>query len=209
MSIQLSLWDPPQAATTSQSTSSIPVPGLRYFPDFITLGQEKSLLEAIDSAPWRQDLQRRVQQYGYRYDYKARTATKDMYLGVLPEWIQSIAKRLYWEKLMPVIPDQAIINEYEPGQGISAHIDGVYCFGDTVVSLSLGSGCLMKFASDSLALQYDLYLESRSLVVLQSEARYKWTHSIAPRKNDYFNEMRLPRSRRISITFREIRLEDR
>ena len=38
-----------------------------------------------------------------------------------------------------------IVNEYEPGQGISPHIDNVKLFDAVVVSVSLGSECVMQF----------------------------------------------------------------
>ena len=53
-----------------------------------------------------------------------------MFLGELPEWLDNIAGRLYRDKLFKIKPDQAIINEYNPGQGITSHIDCIPCFGD-------------------------------------------------------------------------------
>lgn len=41
--------------------------------------------------------------------------------------------------------DQLIINEYQPGQGINPHIDNVKLFAEPIVSLSLGSECIMEF----------------------------------------------------------------
>lgn len=78
----------------------------------------------IDAAPWRTDLKRRVQHCGYRYDYKARQARREDYLGPLPELFQQLAERLTAEGHFQTVPDQVIVNEYQPGQGISAHIDG-------------------------------------------------------------------------------------
>ena len=41
--------------------------------------------------------------------------------------------------------DQLIVNEYQPGQGISPHIDNQTLFGDVVVSVSLSSNTIMTF----------------------------------------------------------------
>lgn len=46
----------------------------------------------------------------------------------------------------------------------------------------------------------NIYLESRSLLVLKGDARYKWKHGIAARKSD--NGVK--RQRRISLTFRKV-----
>jgi alkylated DNA repair dioxygenase AlkB len=47
-----------------------------------------------------------------------------------------------------------------------------------------------------------LLLEPRSLLVLSDEARYAWEHGIAPRKKDVWQGLRVPRGRRLSVTFR-------
>src|SRR5438445_662516 len=80
------------------------------------------------------------------------------------------------------VPDQVIVNEYEPGQGITPHIDCEPCFGDTVASLTLGSGCVMDFTEVKGPGKASVWLERRSLVVLRDEARYEWRHSIAKSK---------------------------
>ena len=98
------------------------VPGLSLLPDFITEDEERELLSVIDQQPWLADLQRRVQHYGYRYDYTARQVTADLYLGVLPDWLQPLATRLHCEGLFATQPDQVIVNEYQLGQGIALHV---------------------------------------------------------------------------------------
>jgi alkylated DNA repair dioxygenase AlkB len=170
--------------------------GLTYIPNFISSEEEKTLISRIDSEPWLSDLKRRVQHYGYKYDYKARTVTNDAYLGSLPEWITPISQKLSFE------PQQAIINEYFPGQGISAHVDCVPCFGDTIASLSLNSGAIMQFTKESE--KRELYLEPQSLVILSGPARYEWTHAIPARKSDIVDGCKVERKRRISLTFRTV-----
>ncbi|MCB9994860.1 MAG: alpha-ketoglutarate-dependent dioxygenase AlkB [Rhodospirillales bacterium] len=172
------------------------IPGLQYLPDFITEDEEKALVEDIDQRPWLNDLKRRVQHYGYKYDYKARTVTDDSYLGPLPGWLMPITQKLSFK------PDQTIVNEYFPGQGISAHVDCVPCFGDTIASLSLGSGAVMQFTNGQE--KHDLYLEPRSLIILSGPARYEWTHAIPTRKSDVVDGLKIERGRRISLTFRTV-----
>ena len=91
--------------------------GLHYHPGFLDEQDQHVLIERIDAKPWRTDLERRVQHYGWRYDYRARTVTPDMDLGPLPDWVEEIAARLYTEThLFDRVPDQAIVNEYQPGR---------------------------------------------------------------------------------------------
>lgn len=178
------------------------IEGLQYIPEFITQDEERALIESIDQNPWLTDLKRRVQHYGYKYDYKARSVTNDAYIGELPDWIVPIAQRLHEQGIFEHLPDQAIVNEYEPGQGISAHIDCVPCFGGTIVSASLNSGATMQFTNARTGKKEELYLQERSVIVLQGPARYEWTHAIPGRKSDVVSGVKVERSRRISITFR-------
>ena len=180
------------------------IEGLTYIPDFITREEERALISSIDEQPWLNDLKRRVQHYGYRYDYKARTVTGDAYLGPLPDWLQPLAQRLYKDGPFPAVPDQAIVNEYLPGQGISAHIDCVPCFADTIASLSLGSPTIMQFTHPHTGEKRDLLLKERSLIVLSAEARYEWTHAIPARKSDIISGIKVNRDRRVSLTFRNV-----
>jgi len=176
---------------------SIPsIEGLSYIPDFVADEEQGGFIENIDHALWLNDLKRRVQHYGYKYDYKARAVTADSYLGSLPDWLMPITQKLPFE------PDQAIVNEYLPGQGISAHVDCVPCFSDTIASLSLGSGVIMQFTNGQE--KHDLYLESRSLIILSGPARYEWTHAIPARKSDVVDGFKIERGRRVSLTFRTV-----
>lgn len=63
-------------------------PGATLIDDFVSVGREQELLSFIDEALWLQDLSRRVQHYGWRYDYKARRVTADARLGPLPDWLE-------------------------------------------------------------------------------------------------------------------------
>lgn len=211
MSQQLSLLD------GDNSDPELP-PGLIYKPDFITPEREAGLLQIIDDSPWMNDLLRRVQHYGYKYNYKARRIDKSMRLGDLPEWVDTIAKEVFVfvknhselpttiaEEVQPF--DQAIINEYEPGQGISAHIDCEPCFGPVITTLSLGSDAHMRFDNITTGSWLPVPLAQRSLAILTDDARYQWTHSIPNRKTDRWPEKvgpKVERQRRISITFRSI-----
>lgn len=110
-------------------TSAIPS-GLLYIPNYIDASAEQELVDTIDAQLWITELKRRVQHYGWRYDYKARSVTNDLRIGALPEWLQTYAVGLQQIGYFAETPDQVIVNEYQPGQGISAHIDCVPCFTD-------------------------------------------------------------------------------
>lgn len=192
----------------SPLNSSVPLPlGLGFLPEFIDLAAEVNLLQKIDGAPWSSALRRRTQHYGYRYDYTKRTVDRSDWLGPLPEWAESLAHRLRTDVPM-ALPDQLIVNEYQPGQGIQAHVDCEPCFGETIVSLSLGADYEMSFERIVDGSMTSLYLARRSVLVLSGEARYGWKHGIAARKSDVVAGTRVKRGRRVSLTFRTVIVSD-
>lgn len=182
----------------------INISGLAYIPAFISAQEQDFLLSQINQQSWLTDLKRRVQHYGYKYDYKARAVGNDAYLGSLPDWLATLSKKLHDNGIFPSAPDQVIVNEYLPGQGISAHIDCVPCFADTIASLSLGSPCVMEFANPKTSEKKSIVLEDRSLIVLSGPARYEWQHAIPARKSDIIDGIKTERTRRVSLTFRNI-----
>lgn len=178
------------------------ISGLDYIPDYIDAMTEAELIKTLDEQTWLSDLKRRVQHYGYKYDYKARGITQELALGPIPSWLVALCDRLYAEGIFSKRPDQVIINEYLPGQGITPHTDCVPCFGKTIASLSLDSPCVMEFTDENR--KTSMLLEPCSLVILKGEARYKWQHAIPQRKTDNWNGQKLVRGRRISLTFRTV-----
>ncbi|HEY9675472.1 MAG TPA: alpha-ketoglutarate-dependent dioxygenase AlkB [Waterburya sp.] len=180
------------------------VSGLTYIADYISPEQQNQLLKIIDQQEWSIKANRRIQQYGYQYDYKNGSFVSSSYLGTLPDWVQSIANRLADDGLMPNIPDQVIVNEYQPNQGIVSHIDCTPCFGNTIITLSLGSACVMEFRHPQTQETARILLQPRSLLIFQGEARYVWEHGILACEQDNYQGREFDRTRRVSLTFREV-----
>ena len=164
---------------------------------FITIEQSKDLIEFIDKQEWDdKSLSRRVQHYGYRYDYKSRNLEKT---NPIPEEFSFILKDLNECFTVPI--SSCIVNEYRPGiDGISPHIDDPKKFSDTIASLSLLSPCLMKFTKDDEA--YEYFLAPNSMIIITGEGRYKWKHEISKNKTFIYNDVKYERERRVSVTFR-------
>ncbi len=180
------------------------VPDLNYAGDFLSTEEAARIVGHIDTATWNTDLRRRVQHYGFKYDYKNRSVNESMRAAPLPPWAVSIGNRLVKRGLFRAIPDQVIINEYLPGQGIAAHVDCVPCFGEAVASVSLLSPCLMTFTSPDGKKVVDVDLIPSSVVLLSGRSRYDWKHAITARMSDRVDGTDRPRARRISATFRTV-----
>jgi alkylated DNA repair dioxygenase AlkB len=191
------------SSSVGAGDTALGIVGLAYVPDFLTSFEQESVLHEVDVQPWSNDLRRRVQHYGYRYDYKARRVDRSMYLGPLPAFAIPTAERLVQQALMAKVADQLIVNEYLPGQGITAHIDCEPCFGEQVAMVSLGWAYEMEFIDSETGEKRVIKLAPGSAVVVSGDARHKWLHQIKARKSD----RGIPRKRRVSLTFRNVILD--
>jgi alkylated DNA repair dioxygenase AlkB len=171
------------------------IPGLVYRPDYISEVEETRLATAIDREAWDTSWERRRQLYGASYGAPADPKRP------IPEWARDLIIRFQQEDICDRPFDQLLVNEYLPGQGIALHRD-YDSFDRTVVSLSLLSACIMDFRRPPATQRVPLLLQRRSLIILSDEARYDWQHGIARRRNDIWHGMKIPRARRLSVTFR-------
>lgn len=175
--------------------------GLIYVDDFISDEEHDFLLQNIDSRPFSSELKRKVQHYGHKYDYKMRNIDYSYSAERIPDFLSFLTERVV--SLGIIMPDQLIVNNYEPGQGISPHIDKTDIFEDNIWCVSLISDIVMSFNKGKEI--RDLLLKKNSLLILSGESRYQWTHSIASRKEDIINGEVISRGRRVSLTFRKVR----
>jgi DNA oxidative demethylase len=172
--------------------------GLVYRSDFVTEPEETALLTLLDEARFSavdmrgQTARRTVLHFGLRYDYEGwRLVPTDP----LPDsllWLRDRAAALGG-----IEPDQVaetLVTRYPPGAGIGWHRDAPL-FGPTVVGVSLGSACRLRFQrrTAQARLVHEIHLAPRSAYVLGGAARWSWQHSI-PAMADL----------RYSVTFRTL-----
>jgi alkylated DNA repair protein alkB homolog 8 len=210
-------------------TEHVQVPGMTLIKDFVTEEEEKQLLDAVYgeyAENWNASamMSRRVQHYGYEYDYLKRRINVANCIGPLPSFVDSVVDKMSglpelqedndssgntdpdsdpdpsWYK-----PVQLTVNEYEPGQGIGPHIDNHSDFGHTIISLSLMSDSVFYFRSLVSDAYKFMVLPRRSLLLLQGQVRYGWMHALYSRKSDMVYGKLVPRQTRVSLTFRRVR----
>ena len=171
--------------------------GFRYQSDFLSGGEERSLLEQMTVLPFREfefhgfTGKRRIVSFGWRYDFNGGglTRTEDM-----PEFLSGIRERA--EKFAVIQPgelQQVLITEYSPGATIGWHKDRSV-FGD-VVGISLLSACTfrLRLKAGHRWQRRNLTAKPRSAYLLRGPARSEWEHSIPGVEN-----------LRYSITFRNV-----
>ena len=178
------------------------VPGLFIYPNFISEAKEEELITEIDAQPWVVDYDRRLQYYGYRNELEKPYDLVKFPVSIPPK-MYTLSEEIVAQKIIDQQPDQVIINEYSPGQGIRPHKDRNY-FDNQICGINLGSGCVMKFIQLKGGDVVDVEIPRRSLYVMQDEARYKYNHAIPPRKKDTIEGNIKHRERRVSITYRKV-----
>lgn len=175
------------------------VKGLCLLSGFISREEEQKLLECVDEGVWNTSLKRRTQHYGFVYSYSSKGLAQAA--PPIPPWCDFLVDRLLEQAVLTDRPDQMIVNEYEPGQGIAPHVDSTAFFEDGIVSVSLGSDIVMEFLHERTKEQKAATLTRCSALSLHGVARFEWRHGITARKTD--NGVK--RQRRVSLTFRKIK----
>lgn len=179
------------------------LPGLFLYPDFIDEAREAQLLQEIDRQIWIVDYKRRLQYYGYRNELD-KPYDLIPFPVEMPPLIYQLSQEIVEQNIILHQPDQVIINEYAPGEGIKPHKDRNY-FDNQICGVNLGSGCIMRFIRGKNVEVIDVEIPRRSLYVMQDEARLKWKHAIPPRKKDVVEGQVQHRQRRVSITYRKVK----
>ncbi|KAI9233854.1 MAG: hypothetical protein BYD32DRAFT_115044 [Podila humilis] len=191
------------------------IPGLEVILDFITEEEEQQLITELDAGHWagrgiepNPEMKRRHQHYGGVFSYRLRRVVGDM--EKLPGMFDFITERLLQRRIYDRSPNSIIVNEYEAGQGIMPHVDAPKLFGKTITALSLLSACVMTFQHVKDPNQiYHIHLPQRSLVVMNGSSRYDFKHSISKDLIENVDGLEIVRARRVSITYRDMLVEDR
>ncbi|KAE8009513.1 hypothetical protein FH972_005945 [Carpinus fangiana] len=207
------------------------VNGLWLCRDFLSAQEQSSLLSAIENEGW----------------FIEASHNQAMRFGDLPPWASEISNsirelvllsdpafdplhlgtdcgakeacpfpsHLLWRE--PLF-DQLIVNAYQPGEGICAHVD-LLRFEDGIAIVSLESSCVMHFtqveeaycgiANEGIAdppiTKIPVNLTPGSLVLMSEEARYCWKHEINRKPGfQIWEGQELNQRRRISVTLRKL-----
>uniref|UniRef100_A0A1J3CCY0 Uncharacterized protein P8A3.02c n=1 Tax=Noccaea caerulescens TaxID=107243 RepID=A0A1J3CCY0_NOCCA len=178
--------------------------GLWLCRNFLSIHHQSDLLSAILNEGW----------------FVEETINQAMRFGDLPSWATELCD-LILETVesvdLSVLPadllwreplfDQLIVNLYQPGEGICAHVD-LLRFEDGIAIVSLESPCVMRFspAEADEAEDVDVLLSPGSLILMSGEARYQWKHEINRKENGFqvWQGEEINQKRRISITLRKL-----
>ena len=193
--------------TDTIEVEELSVPGLFYIEDIKE--DTSNVMNELDKLQWvpltNSKNSRVVQHYGFKYNYTTYNIREKC--EELPEFLHFFRDLLTDICFDLKITDdkyvfnQCIINNYTTGQGISPHID-VKSYGGVIGCFTIGSGTTMVFQKDNQ--EVEVYVKPNSLYIMSGDARYVWRHSMPSRKSDEVNGKKIDRSRRVSLTFRNV-----
>ena len=144
------------AAEAARVTQQLP-DGMHLIDDFLCPSEEQSIVEQLQYIEWGTNAgHRRVAHFGHAFNYASRSVDFVSKPPALPEWTEPLLNRLR-ERVtaLPglsewVQPDQLTVNEYQPGQGIAAHVETHSAFENVLLGISLQSGVTMDFRNCEL-----------------------------------------------------------
>lgn len=197
-----------------------------HIPNWLNLDEAMALVEQIDSAPhsaWTQLRDRRMRHLG---GSPVDTPGIGIDLEPLPSWAQAICDEMVRVGAFPASkpPNHVLLNEYAPGQGLDAHMDGPL-YAPRVAVLSLGSHTTLEFLDSSHERKRvaALLLPPRGMLVFAGPAYTQYLHTIKRQAEDDTAQAGLtrcdlqgdetpqgerprflPRGRRLSLTVRRV-----
>jgi alkylated DNA repair dioxygenase AlkB len=167
--------------STPSMPSDMPA-GFHYQPGFLPADEEARLAAQIATLPLKPFefhgylANRRVINFGFRYDYSHRELTPG---PDMPIFIQELRANI--AKFAGRDPEdfrQIQISEYSPGAGIGWHRDKLE-FGEVVgVSLLSTATLRLRRRLEKGWQRVSIMIEPRSVYCLAGDARHLWEHSI-------------------------------
>ena len=186
--------------------SDLPV-GFEYRPDFLSIDEERALLDVIGRLEYSSVemrgvvARRRTVHYGWTYSYRNRQSEPGL---PIPDFLIDVrARAARWAGIDADAFAEALITEYPEGAPIGWHRDALTY--EDIAGISLGTACRMKLRPyvsppDVGRLEgprrttHAIDLAPRSAYLIRGVARREFEHSIPP----------VP-GRRYSVTFRTLR----
>ena len=160
------------------------ISGLRLIPQFISYQEENHLLQELLNIPWNENRGRRVAHFGFDLLQTERVYRVQKEIGPLPIFLDTVRNAIIefeadWDF------NQCTIEEFVAGSGSKVFTETHSAFESCIVFMTVGGHCLLQLQNPNAENQKrEVFLPSCSLLVLQDQARYVWTHRVVSRMQD-------------------------
>jgi len=159
--------------------------GWRYQTDFLSIAQERELLQLIATLPlqaarYREwTARRRIVSFGGRYDFSHHRLDP---AEPIPAALEPLRERVAaWGELSAAQLAHATVAEYQSGTQLGWHRD-VPEF-EAVLGVSLAGRARMRFRpyphQKGSRTQFVMDLEPRSIYLMRGPVRWRWQHAIS------------------------------
>ncbi|XP_017062928.1 alpha-ketoglutarate-dependent dioxygenase alkB homolog 7, mitochondrial isoform X1 [Drosophila eugracilis] len=173
---------------------------MRVIQDFVTAEEEELLIREIEphisrlpyeSSHWDDAI------HGYREVERKKWSPENR------DVLNRVSTVAFDGQVMPFVH---ILDLAEAGV-IKPHVDSTRFCGHTIAGISLLSDCVMRLKRvpedpSTASHSADLLLPCRSLYIMSTLARYKFTHEILASEQSWFKERLVKRGRRVSVICR-------
>lgn len=181
------------------------VDGIKVYPNFITRDEETQIIDGMEKMEWKLSQSgRRKQDFGPQVNFKKQKVKMGSFSG-FPSYSKFLLDRMKTvDSLNSFIAVELCNLEYmsERGSSIDPHIDDTWLWGEQLVTINLLSSTILTLLRNkngpggkSLYDEVQVLMPPRSLVILEKDARYVWTHGI---KREHIG------SKRVAMTFRNL-----
>mmetsp|Transcript_24011 Transcript_24011/g.26280 ORF Transcript_24011/g.26280 Transcript_24011/m.26280 type:complete len:292 (+) Transcript_24011:473-1348(+) len=204
-----------------------------YIPNILDNEYADYLLNQINNMKdsWTFLRTRRLQHWGKKpKDIFSRSNDKSLETSFMPSWLDTLIDQVVERGIFSpeIRPNNVLINQYEPNEGILHHTDGP-SYHNRVAIFSLESTCIMTFKPKLTAAQIglvsdkdvlSLVLKPLSLLIFSDDLYDSFMHGIYPDEpfpvvgqiapcvnlqyTDHFEGDQIVRGRRTSITIRRV-----
>ena len=171
---------------------------MQVLPNFITLEEEKSLMEEID--PYV----RRLKYEQSHWDdaiHNYRETEKGKWNNENAKIINRIREKAFSKDMSQISLIHVL--DLAPEGWIKPHVDSIRFCGEIITGLSLLTDSVMRLKMvDNITLYKDFLLPRRSLYIMSGAARYNYNHEILKNEESFFKGQHILKGRRISVICR-------
>ncbi|CAF1381927.1 unnamed protein product [Adineta steineri] len=176
---------------------------LQVYDDYLTDNEYDNFLKEIDGY-----MKRKRYEYshwddaihGYRESEKSEWTTEN-------QQVLSRIRQFAFDDPKQTLVHVHVLDIAKDGY-IKPHIDAIRYCGTTITGLSFLSSSIMRLVhKDDKTLIANILLKPKSLYILKNIARFDFTHEILKDQESYFNNLHIPRNRRLSIICRNMPLD--